>query len=243
MMRLDKLLAHSGYGSRKEVKGLIKQKIVSIDGVIATSPAQIVNPDKMVIKVGDDEVSYEQFVYYIMNKPEGIISATEDHYYDTVIDWMGESYYYLQLFPVGRLDIDTTGLLLLTNDGKMAHRLLSPKSKVNKRYFALVSGKIQQEAIEKFKSGLNLGDFTTLPATLEVLFYDDTQNVSHVEVVICEGKFHQVKRMFEAVGSQVLRLHRLAMGDLVLPDDLAIGDFRKLTQEELMQLHQTIKGG
>lgn len=243
MMRLDKLLAHSGYGSRKEVKSLIKQKWVSIDGVIATSPAQIVNPDKMVIKVGEDEVCYEQFAYYIMNKPEGIISATEDHYYETVIDWMGEAYQYLQLFPVGRLDIDTTGLLLLTNDGKMAHRLLSPKSKVNKRYFALVSEKIQQEAIEKFKLGLNLGDFTTLPATLEVLFYDDTQNVSHVEVVICEGKFHQVKRMFEAVGSQVLRLHRLSMGELVLPDDLAIGDFRKLTQEELMQIHQTIKGG
>lgn len=231
-MRIDKLLANSGYGTRKEVKQLIASGIVFVNQQVELKIGRNVNPETDLIQVGDDIVKYQQFHYYIMNKPEGIISATEDLRHETVIDWLGPEYAHLQLFPVGRLDIDTTGLLLLTNNGQLAHKLLSPKRHVSKRYEAVIEGVVPNEAIEWFKKGLNLGDFVTLPAELEILFADVKNNQTRIEIVIQEGKFHQVKRMFEKINCKVIQLHRLSMGPIVLPDDLQIGEFRALNEEE-----------
>lgn len=231
-MRIDKLLSHSGYGTRKDVKKLIASGAVTVNDQIVKKTGQIIKLESDQVKVWDDRVVYQEFTYLLLNKPEGVISATEDNYHETVIDWIGPEYYHLQLFPVGRLDIDTTGLLLLTNNGQLAHKLLSPKRHVTKRYYALINGIVNEKMVEKFAKGLNLGDFTTLPAKLEILFVNEETNQSRIEVEIQEGKFHQVKRMFEAVGCEVKTLHRLSMGPLELPDDLAIGEFRELSEEE-----------
>ena len=181
-------------------------------------------------------VPYQRYHYYLLNKPAGILSATEDRHHQTVIDWLGEGYQHLDLFPVGRLDIDTTGLLLLTNNGQLAHQLLSPKKKVDKTYTATIRGLVDQVDIAAFEAGLDLGDFTSLPAELTVLSQDMNQGTSQIQVIIQEGKFHQVKRMFQAVGKEVLTLHRLAMGPLRLDSDLALGQWRSLTEQEAQAL-------
>ncbi|MBS4456850.1 pseudouridine synthase [Tuanshanicoccus lijuaniae] len=234
-MRLDKFLAHTGFGSRKEVKQLLSNGWVSVNDKVVKKVISI-DEQNDIVKVGEEVVQYEAFSYLLLNKPEGIISATEDNYHETVIDWIGPELSHLNLFPVGRLDIDTTGLLLLTNNGQLSHQLLSPKRHVAKRYYAEIDGVVTEEMVVKFEKGLHLGDFTTLPAKLEILHVNPDTYQSRIEVEIQEGKFHQVKRMFEKVGCTVVRLHRLSMGPLVLPEDLAVGEFRPLNDEERKSL-------
>ena len=231
-MRIEKFLADMGYGSRKEVKQLLQSGFVWINGVPCRKAGSQVDPTQDEVQVGDTRVRYQKYAYYLLNKPEGIISATEDGYHQTVVDWMGEEYAHWELFPVGRLDIDTTGLLLMTNNGQLAHQLLSPKKKVSKLYQATIQGIVTQADVQQFADGLDLGDFVTLPAQLMILSVDEQRQQSQIQVEIWEGKFHQVKRMFEAVGKTVMQLHRLSMGPLQLDANLATGEWRELTTAE-----------
>lgn len=230
-MRLDKLLANMGYGSRKEVKQLLKQKAVTVDGDYVKDAALHVDPEKQIVSVFGERVVYTEFVYFIMNKPPGVISATEDLRDETVIDLLEPLHQHFQPFPVGRLDKDTEGLLLLTNDGQLAHNLLSPKKHVPKVYYAQIEGVVTEEDAEKFANGVELDDgYVTKPGKLVIL---KSSQQSEIELTIQEGKFHQVKRMFEAVGKRVTYLKRISMGSLKLDENLALGEYRELTAEEL----------
>lgn len=230
-MRLDKLLANMGYGSRKEVKQLLKQKAVTVDGDYVKDAALHVDPEKQIVSVFGERVVYTEFVYFIMNKPPGVISATEDLRDETVIDLLEPLHQHFQPFPVGRLDKDTEGLLLLTNDGQLAHNLLSPKKHVPKVYHAQIEGVVTEEDAVKFANGVELDDgYVTKPGKLVIL---KSAQQSEIELTIQEGKFHQVKRMFEAVGKRVTYLKRISMGSLKLDENLALGEYRELTAEEL----------
>jgi len=230
-MRLDKLLANMGYGSRKEVKQLLKQKAVTVDGDYVKDAALHVDPEKQIVSVFGERVVYTEFVYFIMNKPPGVISATEDLRDETVIDLLEPLHQHFQPFPVGRLDKDTEGLLLLTNDGQLAHNLLSPKKHVPKVYYSQIEGVVTEEDAEKFANGVELDDgYVTKPGKLVIL---KSAQQSEIELTIQEGKFHQVKRMFEAVGKRVTYLKRISMGSLKLDENLALGEYRELTAEEL----------
>ncbi|MGN4124024.1 pseudouridine synthase [Lysinibacillus sphaericus] len=236
-MRLDKLLANMGYGSRKEVKQLLKQKAVSVDGTYVKDAAMHVDPEKQDVSVFGERVLYTEFVYYMMNKPPGVISATEDLRDETVIDLLEPLHQHFQPFPVGRLDKDTEGLLLLTNDGVLAHNLLSPKKHVPKVYYALIEGIVTEADGEAFARGVELDDgYKTKPGKLVIL---KSAQQSEIELTIQEGKFHQVKRMFEAVGKHVTYLKRLSMGSLKLDESLELGAYRELTIEELASLQNT----
>lgn len=230
-MRLDKILTHAGCGSRKEVQKMIKAKKVTVDGKVIAKPESNVDPDKSSICLNGKPVDYQEFYYYILNKPGGYISATEDPHEPTVIDLLDEVDRNKELFPVGRLDKDTEGLLLLTNDGKMAHDLLSPKKHVDKTYYAKVKGEMVPEDIEIFAQGMTLDNGTVYkPGKLEII---SSGEFSEVYVTIKEGKFHQVKKMVQFVGKEVVYLQRIQMGELKLPQDLALGEYRQLTEEEL----------
>lgn len=233
-MRLDKLLSNMGYGSRKEVKQLLKQKAVTVDGIHVKDAAMHVDPDKQDVSVYDERVIYTEFVYFMMNKPPGVISATEDAREATVIDLLEPLHQHFEPFPVGRLDKDTEGLLLLTNDGTLAHNLLSPKKHVPKVYYAEIEGVVTEADGEAFARGVELDDgYVTKPGKLVIL---KSAEQSEIELTIQEGKFHQVKRMFEAVGKRVTYLKRLSMGNLKLDESLDLGEYRELTAEELVAL-------
>lgn len=235
-MRLDKFLVDCGVGSRTEVKKLLKNKQVTVNGQVETSPKQQINEQVDQVAVAGDILHHEQFVYYLLNKPKGVISATEDDHHRTVLDLLDEIAQHKEVFPVGRLDIDTHGLLLLTNNGKLAHAMLSPKKHVDKLYRAQVDGIMTQEDVERFAAGIELKDFTSQPALLTILSTDEAKETSLVDITIREGKFHQVKRMVQACGKMVTDLQRLSMGPLVLDDSLALGNYRRLTAAELKQL-------
>ena len=199
--RLDKILSNSGYGTRKEVKQLVRQCKVTVNGIIAVDSAMHVNPETSVIDVGGERLYYREFIYIMMNKPAGVISATFDDKLKTVIDLLPDKYKTFNPFPVGRLDMDTEGLLIITNDGELAHMLLSPKKRVPKTYYALIDGMATEKDVSDFNEGIILDDgYKTLPAQLKILKQGD---ISEVEIQIFEGKFHQIKRMFEAVGKRV----------------------------------------
>ncbi len=233
-MRLDKLLANMGYGSRKEVKQLLKEKAVRVDDAVVKDAAMKVDPEQQIVTVYGERVEYTEFIYLMMHKPPGVISATEDKYDQTVIDLLDPLAQHFEPFPVGRLDKDTEGLLLITNDGQLAHNLLSPKKHVPKTYFARIEGVVTEEDITAFHEGVTLDDgYVTKPGELVILKSDV---ISEIELTIQEGKFHQVKRMFEAVGKKVIYLKRLSMGSLVLDEELEMGDYRELTLEELAAL-------
>lgn len=235
-MRLDKVLSNSGFGSRNEVKRLVKDGLVKVDGDIVNEPSIHVDPDKSRIEIGGTLLNYRKYIYVMMNKPAGVISATSDNRLRTAVDLLPEEFACFKLFPAGRLDIDTEGLLLLTNDGQMAHNLLSPKKHVNKRYYARIDGVVTDDDIESFKEGVVLDDgYKTMPAELEILI---TGRHSEIELVIHEGKFHQVKRMFEAVGKKVIYLKRIQMGKLKLDEALKPGSFRELSDEEVALLRE-----
>jgi len=230
--RLDKVLANMGIGTRKEVKQLVKQGLIVVDGTTATDPGMHVIPEQQDITVDGEPLHYKRWIYIMMNKPPGVISATEDSRHQTVVDLLPFEWA-AKVHPVGRLDIDTEGLLLLTNDGQLSHNLLSPKKKVDKEYFARVEGRVTEEHVRAFAQGVELEDFTTLPAKLEIL---SSGEVSETRVTIMEGKFHQVKRMFAAFGLQVIYLKRIRMGSLHLDESLAPGEYRELTEAELDKL-------
>lgn len=233
MMRLDKYLADMGVGTRTEIKKYVRRGKVKVDGVVVKSPEVKVDPNVQKVSYLDQPVSYEKFEYYMLNKPAGVISATTDKKDKTVIDLITEKKR-KDLFPVGRLDKDTEGLLLITNDGELAHRLLAPKKHVDKVYYAKVKGKVTEEDVKAFAEGVSIGQGEMAkPATLEILVSDE---ISEIRLTIQEGKFHQVKRMFISVGKEVVYLKRLSMGSLVLDENLPLGAYRPLTREELEQL-------
>lgn len=235
-MRIDKFLSNMGYGSRKEVKILLKSKAVEVNGSEIRDPKVHINELSDEVTVGGERVEYAEFIYLLMNKPQGVISATEDKYDQTVIDLLADEEQNFEPFPVGRLDKDTEGFLLLTNDGKLAHELLSPKKHVDKRYFAIIDGEVTAEDRAAFENGVVLDDgYKTKPAVLKIL---KSGAVSEIELTITEGKFHQVKRMFQSVGKEVTYLKRLSMGPLELDPALALGEYRHLTEEEIDQLKQ-----
>lgn len=233
-MRLDKLLSNMGFGSRKEVKILLKGQAVKVDGVVIKDVAKHVDPEKQEVTVYGERVHYQEFIYLMMHKPQNVISATEDKYDQTVIDLLEPFHAQFEPFPVGRLDKDTEGFLLITNDGQLTHNLLSPKKHVPKVYFAEIEGKVEQADIDAFAQGVTLEDgYHTKPGKLKILKSDEQ---SEIELEISEGKFHQVKRMFESVGKKVTYLKRLSMGPLELDENLALGEYRELTVEEVALL-------
>ena len=238
-MRLDKFLVDCGVGSRSEVKQLLKQKKIAVNGKKETAGKLQIDPDKDQVTFMGENLVHETFVYYLLNKPAGVISATEDDHHQTVLDLLDETARHKEVFPVGRLDIDTHGLLLLTNNGKLAHAMLSPKKHVSKIYRAQVAGIMDEADVARFEAGIALKDFTTLPARLQILEVDEASASSYVEIEIAEGKFHQVKRMFETLGCHVVYLKRLSMGTLVLDEALKPGEYRPLTHEELELLKKT----
>ena len=239
-MRLDKFLVACAVGSRTEVKNFLKSGRVTVNGKKEKSAKLQIDEDTDEICFDGQKLDYEEFVYYMMNKPQGVISATEDPKHKTVLDLLDDYARAKEVFPVGRLDIDTHGLLLLTNDGKLAHALLSPKSHVDKTYLAQVKGIMMDEDIETFAKGIPLKDFTCQPAKLEIVSLDKEENQSLVRVTIAEGKFHQVKRMVAYCGKEVVDLQRVAMGTLTLGEDLKRGEWRRLSKEELEALLESV---
>jgi 16S rRNA pseudouridine516 synthase len=228
--RIDKILSNMGYGTRKEVKELIKSGLIEIDGAVVKDSGQQVNAGSQEIKVGGRRIIYKEFIYILMNKPKGVISATEDSRERTVVDLLAEEFKGFNPFPVGRLDKDTEGLLLLTNDGQLSHMLLSPKKHVPKTYIAKVAGRVSEKDVEAFSKGLILEDgYKTMASKLEIL---ERGAVSSVEITIYEGKFHQVKRMFQSVGKEVIYLKRISMGKLRLDETLEPGEYRELNEIE-----------
>ena len=240
-MRLDKYLVACAVGSRTEVKNFLKAGRVMVNGKKEKSAKLQINEDTDEICFDGQKLEYEEFVYYMMNKPQGVISATEDPKHKTVLDLLDDLARSKEVFPVGRLDIDTHGLLLLTNDGKLAHALLSPKRHVDKIYLAQINGVMTDEDIETFAQGIPLKDFTCQPAKLELVSVDTEKNQSLVRVTIAEGKFHQVKRMVAYCGKEVVDLQRLTMGTLTLDEDLKRGEWRRLTKEELEGLLESVQ--
>ncbi len=238
--RLDRILSNAGFGSRSEVKKTVKDGLVKVDGVVVKDPGARVDPAVSEIRVRDEKLNYREFVYIMMNKPRGVISATWDKRHRTVVDLLPENYRSLGLSPVGRLDKDAEGLMLLTNNGGLAHNLLSPKKRVPKRYFVRVKGLITGEDVKRFREGLTLDDgYFTLPASLEIIKAGED---SEAEVVVFEGKFHQIKRMFKAAGKEVTYLKRLEMGPLRLDENLKPGEWRELDREDLECLFQLADG-
>ena len=246
MMRIDKYLSEAGEGSRQEVKSYILKGRVSVGDVLVQKPEIKVEEGKDRVFLDGREIPYLKYEYYMLNKPAGVITATTDRREPTVLDLLGEKRR-RDLFPVGRLDKDTEGLLLITNDGALAHRLLSPRKHVDKCYYARIQGEVTARDVERFAEGLCIGiakrkkkeagqneEEWTRPARLEILNADP--ETSEILLTIQEGKFHQVKRMFLAVDKEVLYLKRLSMGSLLLDQKLEPGQYRRLTDEEIEKL-------
>lgn len=235
-LRLDKILSHMGYLSRSEVKKACKQGIISVNNKIVKDYGLQVDTTKDEIILNGEKVVYKEFIYIMLNKPDGYLSATYDKKDKIVLDLIDKKYLAFEPFPVGRLDKDTEGLLVLTNDGKLSHRILSPKKHIPKTYYAKIKGKVDEFDIKEFEKGVTLDDgYVTMPSTLKILKSDET---SEIELTIHEGKFHQVKRMFESVGKKVIYLKRISMGKLELDKNLALGEYRELTEEEVKLLEE-----
>ena len=232
-MRLDKFLTELGVGTRSEVKKLLKTGQVTVNGEKASKPEQKIDENKDVVCYQGNVLAYQQFEYYMFHKPAGCVTAVTDAMHKTVMDFM-KDLSRKELVPVGRLDIDTEGLLLITNDGQLSHELLSPTKHVPKTYYAKIDGIVTEEDVNQFAEGVDIGEKRlTKPAKLTIL---NSDTVSEIELTISEGKFHQVKRMFEAVGKKVIYLKRISMGNLVLDKDLERGCYRPLTEVEIDHL-------
>lgn len=237
--RIDKILAHIGHGSRNDIKIMVKQGCIKVNGSVVKDRGLHVDPYNDSIELNGEKIEYKEFIYLMLHKPQGVVSATEDKHEATVLDLIDPKDTVFELFPVGRLDKDTEGLLLLTNDGKLAHSLLSPRRHVPKTYEAYVDGDVGAEDVAQFAAGVTLDDgYKTLPGELVVHSqeHDGDRLISTISLTIHEGKFHQVKRMFEAVGKKVVYLKRVRMGELNLDPTLEIGTYRELTSEEMSLL-------
>ena len=233
-MRLDKFIVSCGMATRSEVKKLVKQSRVTVDGITAVKSDEKIDENTSVVCLDGEQLNYREFIYLMLNKPSGYVSATYDAKLPTVIDLVPEEYLHFEPFPVGRLDIDTEGLLILTNDGKLAHELTSPKKHVYKTYYAELDADMEDADIEIFKNGIKLDeDFTTLPAELVI-----TEDRKKVYISICEGKFHQVKRMCQKVGKNVAYLERVKMGGLELDGSLERGTVRELKDNEIQLIYK-----
>lgn len=237
-MRLDKFLANSGIGTRKEVKELLKKRLIKVNDEIVKDGKIHVDENEDTVKYKDEIISYKKFVYIMLNKPNGVISATEDKVHKTVIDLLGDEYRTFEVFPVGRLDIDTEGLLLLTNDGVLSHNLLSPNKHVDKKYYVELEKLLTKMDIDKLEKGVELKNFTTKDAKVEIIENGEESDKIRVYITISEGKFHQVKRMFKAVGNEVKYLKRVKIGTLSLDENLKLGEYRELTEDELTKLKE-----
>ena len=237
-MRLDKFLANSGIGTRKEVKEILKKGKISVNSIFIKDGRIHINEKKDIIKYEDKVVGYKPFVYIMMNKPAGVVSATEDNHHKTVIDLLNDKYRTYDIFPVGRLDIDTEGLLLLTNDGVLSHNLLSPKKHVSKKYYVKIAKPLSENDVKILENGIKLEEnFITKKAKVEIISEDLCENDDNqAYITISEGKFHQVKRMFKAVNNEVLYLKRVKMGNLSLDENLKLGEYRELTGKDLDEL-------
>ncbi|RUM90940.1 MAG: 16S rRNA pseudouridine(516) synthase [Thermovibrio sp.] len=236
-MRLDRLLSLSGFGSRSEVKRLIKKGRVEVNGEIVKEPSFQVNPEVDEVTVNGEPVAYEENYYLILNKPAGYITSTKDREL-TVMELVSDIPKFERLFPVGRLDKDAEGLLFITSDGELAHRLTHPKWKVPKTYYVVVEGEVGEEELEPLRKGIQLKDFKTKPAEVEIL--SSGEESSELKITIKEGKYHQVKRMFSAIGHPVKYLKRTRFGNLEL-GELPVGEYRHLTEEELQKLKKLVK--
>ena len=235
-IRLDKYLAEMGLGTRSQIKEAARKGRIRVNGVTEKGAGEKIDPDSDTVLFDGQEITYVRMEYYLLNKPQGVVSATEDTLHKTVLDLI-DGKRKKELFPVGRLDIDTEGLLLITNDGDLAHRLLSPRHHVDKVYYAVVDGELPEDAPQQFKKGITLEDgMVTMPAGLEIK--EAGKGTAQVLVTIQEGKFHQVKRMFQAMGCRVTYLKRLSMGPLRLDEGLRPGEYRPLTEEEVQALKQ-----
>ncbi len=233
-MRLDKFLADCGLGTRTEVKKMIRSGVVSVNGKPIAKADIHISPETDTVTAFGQEVEYREFIYLMLNKPQGYISATRDGRTPTVMALVPDEYLHFEPFPVGRLDIDTEGLLLLTNDGDLAHRLLAPKKHIPKTYLAQVEKAVTEKDIDAFSQGVILDDgYKTMPAELKTV---SSEEDFWAEIVINEGKFHQVKRMFESIGNKVLYLKRIKMNNLCLDETLPLGEIRELTEDELCLL-------
>ena len=233
LIRLDKYLADAGQGTRSEVKIKLKQCRVRVNDLVVKKPEIKIDPEEDRVTIDGRELSHEEFQYYMLNKPAGVVSATRDERDKTVIQLISEDKR-RDLFPVGRLDKDTEGLLLITNDGVLANNLLAPGKHVDKEYYALVDGRVTEDTVESFKQGVDIGDDKlTAPA---ILVIEESGEESRIRITITEGRYHQVKRMFAAVGLRVKYLKRLSMGNLILDEKLKVGEYRKLTEDELKSI-------
>lgn len=245
-IRIDKMLSNVGIGTRKQIKADAKSGYIKINDVIVKDSSKIMDTDKDEVKYKNETVEYVQYIYLMMNKPAGVVSATEDKYDETVIDLLDEKDKFYEPFPVGRLDKDTEGLLLLTNNGELAHNLLSPKKHVDKVYYAEVCGTVTDDDVKAFEDGVTFLDdgYKTMPAKLEIIETDNSvilndseeSHTSKCYITIKEGKFHQVKKMFQAVNKRVIYLKRMSMGAISLDETLELGEYRHLTEEEMQLL-------
>lgn len=234
--RIDKILSNLGYGSRSELKKFCKNGLVKVNDKVINNPGVQVDVENDEIIFDGEKVTYKEFIYLMLNKPDGYISATFDKRDPIVLDLIDKEDLVFEPFPVGRLDKDTEGLLVLTNDGQLAHRVLSPKKHVPKTYYAKIEGIVTEEDIKAFAKGVTLDDgYETMPAELIILKSDE---ISEIELTIHEGKFHQVKRMFESVDKKVIYLKRLSMGKLKLDENLELGEYRELTDEEVKMIEE-----
>ena len=230
MERLDKIIStQTGY-SRKDVKELIKKKRVLVNEEVVTKSDIKVNPETDIVLLDGRKINFKKYVYLMLNKPKGYISATEDRTMQTVLDLVPEEYLHRNLFPAGRLDKDTTGLMLITDDGNFAHNILSPQKHVDKTYSVTIDIPLTVEMVEGFKNGIMLNDGECKSAILEI---NDTYNAT---VILTEGRYHQIKRMFGCFGAKVIELERTAIGNFKMPNDLQIGECREFTEEELNQI-------
>ncbi|HEY9061165.1 MAG TPA: pseudouridine synthase [Pseudobacteroides sp.] len=239
--RLDKVVSNFGYGTRKEIKAMVKNGSIKVDGQVVKDSGIHIDPNSSTIEINGEVLNYKEFIYLMLNKPQGVISATFDQRHKTVVELMPEEVFHYKLFPVGRLDIDTEGLLIMTNDGDLAHEVLSPKKHVRKKYYALINGEVIESDKKAFAEGITIDDgYKTMPALLDIIRSGIT---SEIELTIVEGKFHQVKRMFEAIGKEVRFLKRIEMGGVLLDESLKPGECRELTKEELETLRNSAGKG
>lgn len=236
MIRLDKFLSEMSGWTRSEVKKIVRTGSVTVDGNEVKKPETKIDEKLSIVRVDGRQIKYNKYEYYMLNKPKGFVSATTDREHKTVVDIISSSEK-KDLFPVGRLDIDTEGLLLITNDGELAHRLLAPKNHVEKTYYVEVSGILDDVDVDAVEEGLDIGEEKkTIPAKMEILKTDIQNNISSCYLTIHEGKFHQVKRMMKKLGKTVTYLKRVSMGSLFLDSKLKKGNYRKLTEQEIIEL-------
>lgn len=234
-MRVDKFLSQQTVLSRKEIKKLAKKKRIAVNQEVIKKTDIKIDPMVDTVTLDGIDISYEPYIYYVLNKPQGVVSATWDNQWPTVVDLLPpEDVVIYEPAPVGRLDKDTTGLLIVTNDGQLNHQIVSPNRHVEKEYRATISGRLPERAIERFAEGIVIdGNEKCLPAQLMIEEEDASEMATKVRVILLEGKYHQVKRMFQALNCEVMTLERIRIGAITLPSDLALGDYKKYSYDEL----------